>query len=90
MGILGMVSPNINALPIDLAPRQIVSTVAALQNVGGNIGGALAPMVTGLLYGMTGNFQVALLVTGGVALVFGTLVHVVLLGQIEPCIGIKK
>jgi MFS family permease len=90
MGILGMVSPNINALPIDLAPRRIVSTVAALQNVGGNVGGALAPMVTGLLYGMTGNFKVALLATAGVALVFGTFVHIFMLGKIEPCIGIKK
>lgn len=89
MGILGMVSPNINALPIDLAPRRFVSTVASLQNVGGNIGGALAPVVTGVLFGITGSFQIALWVTGGVALV-GSLVHVFLLRKIEPCIGIDR
>lgn len=90
MGILGMASPNINALPIDLASRKVVSSVAALQNMGGNIGGALAPIITGILYAKTGSFQTALLVTGGIALVFGTGVHVLLLGKIEPRIGLKK
>ncbi len=89
MGMLGMVSPNINALPIDLAPRRLCSSVAGLQNVGGNIGGALAPVVTGILYGVTGNFQVALYITGGLALV-GAFVHVLLIGKMEPCIGLRE
>jgi len=90
MGILGMTSPNINALPIDLSSGEVVSSVAALQNLGGSIGSALSPIVTGILYASTGSFQVALLVTGGVALVFGTCVHVFLLDKIEPRIGIKS
>ena len=90
MGILGMASPNINALPLDLASRKVVSSVTALQNVGGNIGGALAPIITGFLYAETGSFQTALLVTGGIALVLGTFVHVFLLGNIEPRIGVSK
>lgn len=89
MGILGMASPNINALPIDLSTRKVVSSVSALQNLGGNIGGALAPIVTGILYARTGSFQTALLATGAVALVFGTCVHVFLLGKVEQKIGLK-
>jgi ACS family glucarate transporter-like MFS transporter len=90
MGVMGMVSPNINALPLDLAPRRVVASVVALQQVGGQIGGALAPIVTGVLFGRSGSFTLALVVTGGVALVFGTVVHVFLLGRIEPCIGVRK
>lgn len=89
MGILGMTSPNINALPIDVSSRKVVSSVAALQNLGGNIGGALAPIVTGLIYSHTGSFNVALVVTGIIALIFGSCVHVFMLGRIEQRIGMR-
>ena len=88
MGILGMTSPNINALPIDISSRDVVSSVAALQNLGGNIGGALAPIVTGLIYSQTGSFNYALIVTGIIALIFGTCVHVFMLKKIEQRIGL--
>ena len=89
MGILGMTSPNINALPIDVSSRNVVSSVAALQNLGGNVGGALAPIVTGVIYSQTGSFNAALIVTGIIALVFGSCVHVFMLGKIEQRIGIR-
>ena len=89
MGILGMTSPNINALPIDVSARNVVSSVAALQNLGGNVGGALAPIVTGVIYSQTGSFNAALIVTGIIALVFGSCVHVFMLGKIEQLIGIR-
>lgn len=89
MGILGLATPMVNVLPIDLAPRKYVSTVAGLQNFGANIGGAIAPIVTGILYGKTGNFQLALYVTGAFALV-GTFAHTSLLGKLEPRIGTTK
>ncbi|MDR3589119.1 MAG: MFS transporter [Negativicutes bacterium] len=83
MGALGFVSPNINALPIDIAPRHIVSSIAALQNFGGNIGGALAPIVTGFIYQATGSFQIALIATGIIALVVGAGASTLVIGKIE-------
>ena len=56
MGCLGLTTANVNTMPIDLAPRHIVSSLTSLQNFGGNLGGALAPVVTGILYGATGDF----------------------------------
>lgn len=89
MGILGIATPMVNVLPIDLAPRKFVASVAGLQNCGANVGGALAPIVTGFLLGMTGNFRAALYVTGGIALI-GTFAHTVMLGKIEPRIGLER
>ncbi|MDR3562233.1 MAG: MFS transporter [Negativicutes bacterium] len=92
MGALGMASPNVNALPIDIAPRHIVSSVAALQNFGGNIGGAIAPILTGFLYQSTGSFQTALIATGIIALVIGAGGNTIVLGKIEKSnsLGMKR
>jgi len=83
MGSLGFVSPNINALPIDIAPRHVVSSIAGLQNFGGNIGGALAPIVTGFIYQATGSFQIALISTGIIALVVGAGASTIVIGKIQ-------
>jgi ACS family D-galactonate transporter-like MFS transporter len=61
----------VNAMPIDVAPRHIVSSLVSLQNFGGNVGGSFAPLVTGLLISRAGDFTLPLLVAAGVALVFG-------------------
>jgi len=90
MGCLGLTTANVNAMPIDLAPRHIVSSLTSLQNFGGNVGGALAPVVTGILYGAMGDFRVALLVTGAVALVFGCGAYGLLMGRLETSIGVGK
>jgi MFS family permease len=88
MGCLSLTTANVNAMPIDLAPRHIVSSLTSLQNFGGNVGGALGPVVTGILLGTTGDFRVPLLVTGAVALVFGGSAYGLLMGRLEPSIGI--
>ena len=90
MGCLGLTTANVNAMPIDLAPRHIVSSLTSLQNFGGNLGGALAPVVTGILYGATGDFRVPLLVTGAVALVFGCGAYGLLMGRLETSIGVGE
>lgn len=59
---------SINSMMVDIAPPHIVSSLVSLQNFGGNIGGALAPMVTGILLATTKSFTIPLLVTGLVAL----------------------
>lgn len=42
-----------------LAPANAVATLEAIQNVGGSLGGALAPLATGLIVEKTGSFTLA-------------------------------
>lgn len=65
-----LATASINSMAVDIAPPHIVSSLVSLQNFGGNVGGSFAPVVTGLLIS-GGSFQVPLLVTAAVALVFG-------------------
>ncbi len=62
---------SIQSMAVDIAPPHIVSSLVSLQNFGGNVGGSFAPVITGLLISSGGSFQVPLLVTAAVALVFG-------------------
>jgi hypothetical protein len=71
VSLLGLTTASANAMPIDVAPPHLVSSCASIQNFGGNIGGALAPLITGLLISWTGSFEVPLLFTAVVGLVFG-------------------
>ena len=49
-------------------PR-LVASVGSIQNFGGFLGGACAPIVTGIVVEYFGGFDVAILLTGGLALV---------------------
>jgi sugar phosphate permease len=49
------------------APAHCTASLGAVQNFGGYIGGALAPMVTGFILQGTGSFTAALLVGAAVA-----------------------
>ena len=51
------------ALAVAAAPARFVGTVGAVQNFGGLVGGALAPIVTGLTVEATHGFAAALAVT---------------------------
>jgi len=73
----------LQALPVDVAPPKLVSSLAALHNFGGNIGGSFAPIVTGLLVTASGSFLLPLLVTAGVALILGCLPIIFLVGNID-------
>jgi len=69
--MISLTTASANAMPIDVAPPHLVSSCASIQNFGGNIGGALAPLITGLLISWSGSFEVPLLFTAVVGLVFG-------------------
>lgn len=71
VGGMGVATATVNSTSIDLAPKDKVSSFVSLQNFGGNVGGALAPIVTGFLVSATGNFITAFVVTALVVLVFG-------------------
>jgi len=78
---------SLNAMPVDVAPPKYVSSLASLMNVGGNLGGALAPMVTGILFARTGSFQIPLLVAAIITLVFGCGCFGLVVGSLETRLG---
>jgi sugar phosphate permease len=82
VGSLRLATGSANSLPIDLAPRSVVGSLTAIQNFFGNIGGLLAPIVTGYLLKNSGTFVSSLLVAGGMAL-FGAISYVFIVGNLE-------
>ncbi len=74
---------SIQAMAVDIAPPHIVSSLVSLQNFGGNVGGSFAPVITGLLISSAGSFQVPLLVTAVVALVFGCGGYGLVVGSLD-------
>jgi MFS family permease len=67
MGSLRMTTASSNSLSIDLAPENAVASLASIQSIGGNLGGLIAPILTGYIVGATGSFVIALVVAGGMA-----------------------
>ena len=68
---VSLATAAIQALPVDIAPPHMVSSLVALFSFGGNVGASFAPALTGLLITISGGFQLPLLVTAAIALVFG-------------------
>lgn len=65
------------ALAAVIAPVNAVATLEAIQNVGGSVGGSLAPLVSGILLQQTGSFVPAFVLAGGIAFacaaIYGTM-----------------
>ncbi len=53
------------------APGQFTASLGSIQNFGGYLGGALAPMFTGFIVQRTGSFSQALLLSAAITLVSG-------------------
>ncbi len=83
MGSLRLTTASSNSIPIDLAPPQATASLASIQSLGGNTGGLIAPILTGYIVDVTGSFQLALIVAGGMALM-SACSYVFLVGRIEP------
>jgi MFS family permease len=58
--------------------RKLVASMGSIQNFGGFLGGACAPVVTGIIVGHLGGFPTALTVTAILALISATMYGVVL------------
>jgi ACS family D-galactonate transporter-like MFS transporter len=71
------------ALPADVAPKNMVSMVAGVQNSVSNMGGVVGPIVTGAIVGATGSF-VAALVFSAALIVLAIINYLFLLGKVEP------
>src|SRR5205085_7930821 len=63
---LGVASPNTWTLTQTVCEKKIVGAVSGIQNFGGNLGGILAPAVTGFIAHRTGSFALALGLAGAV------------------------
>ncbi|MCM3874321.1 MAG: MFS transporter [Pyrinomonadaceae bacterium] len=66
---LGICSPNTWTLTQAVCEKKIVGTVTGIQNFGGNLGGILAPALTGYIAHVTDSFALAFLVAGLVLVV---------------------
>ncbi|HJQ23081.1 MAG TPA: MFS transporter [Blastocatellia bacterium] len=71
---LGIASPNTWTLTQAVCEKKIVGTVSGVQNFGGNLGGIIAPALTGFIAHATQSFALALGLTGAV-LVVGMLAY---------------
>jgi sugar phosphate permease len=56
------------ALAALIAPNRSVATLEAVQNIGGSLGGMLAPFTTGLVVQDTGSFVPGFIVAGTIAI----------------------
>jgi MFS family permease len=62
---------------VTVATTQCTASLGSIQNCGGYVGGALAPIVTGLIAQKTGSFRLTLVVGAAVA-VAAALFHLIL------------
>lgn len=70
------------ALPGDVAPRNMTSTVAGIQNSVSNMGGVVGPIITGAIVAATGSFVYALLFSAAL-IVVAIINYLFLLGKVE-------
>lgn len=81
---LGICSPNTWTLTQATCEKKIVGTVSGIQNFGGNLGGILAPFLTGYIAHKTGSFVIALGIVG-VVCVIGILSYWFLIDEKVEC-----
>ncbi len=73
LGFNGIAGGMCWALASVIAPRHCTASLGSIQNCGGYIGGALAPMITGFIVQDTGSFVPALLFSAGLGFVCGLI-----------------
>jgi len=77
---LGLASPNTWSITQACCTKRLVGTVSGLQNFGGNIGGVIAPWLTGAIAHRTGSFAPAFVLCGFI-LVAGALAYWLLMND---------
>ena len=80
---IGMFTSNVWAITQTLAGVEASGTWTGLQNAIGNLGGVAAPIVTGLLVGRLGSFQMAFFGASGLLFAAAAL-YGWMLGSIRP------
>jgi MFS transporter, ACS family, D-galactonate transporter len=77
---LGICSPNTWTLTQAVCEKKIVGSVSGIQNFGGNVGGIIAPALTGYIAHVTNSFALAFAVAG-LVLVLGIFAYWLLIGE---------
>ncbi len=77
---LGITSPNSWTLTQAVCSKRIVGTVSGIQNFGGNLGGIVAPALTGYTVTATKSFVLAFSISGAI-LVGGVLCYWLLISK---------
>jgi MFS transporter, ACS family, D-galactonate transporter len=77
---LGVAAPNTWSITQACCTKRLVGTVSGIQNFGGNVGGVLAPWLTGAIAYRTGSFAAAFVVCGFV-LAGGMLAYWLLMNE---------
>jgi ACS family glucarate transporter-like MFS transporter len=77
---LGIASPNTWSLTQACCSKRLVGTVSGIQNFGGNVGGIIAPWLTGAIAYRTGSFAAAFGLCG-IILVGGALAYWLLMSE---------
>lgn len=75
---LGIVAPNTWTLTQAVCEKPIVGTASGIQNFGGNLGGVVAPALTGYIAHVTHSFALAFCIAGGVSIA-GIVIYWVLI-----------
>src|SRR5438874_8181324 len=82
---LGVCSSNVWAITQTLAGPRAAGRWTGIQNFVGNLGGALAPVLTGFVLGRTGHYFWAFAITAVVSLL-GALSWAFWIGPVEPVV----
>jgi ACS family D-galactonate transporter-like MFS transporter len=77
---LGVASPNTWSITQACCSKRLVGTVSGIQNFGGNVGGIIAPWLTGAIAHRTGSFVPAFVLCGFL-LVGGALAYWLLMNE---------
>jgi MFS family permease len=81
--LVGLASGNLFAILQSCAPPQEVGIWTGFENFAGNIGGVLAPILTGFLIARTGTYLPGFALAAGV-LVAGLLAYWFIVGELNP------
>lgn len=81
--LVGLASGDVLTILQACAPAQEVGVWAGFQNTAGNVGGVLAPMVTGFLIARTASYLPAFALAAGI-LLLGVLAYWLIVGELNP------
>lgn len=81
--LVGLATGNLIVILQNCAPPEEVGIWTGFENFAGNIGGVIAPLLTGLLISKTGSYAPAFALAAGV-LVTGLLAYWFVVGKLKP------
>jgi MFS family permease len=81
--LVGLASANLLVILQCCAPPDEVGTWTGIQNFGGNVGGIIAPLLTGILIARTGSYLPGFALAA-IMLVAGILAYWYIVGEIKP------